>query len=369
MRYLRLFLGWLFSLFFALLALSMFLLANWVSALLLLLILLICLPPMTTLLRTQLDWTLGPTVRVLIVLGLLVFVVRGLPTGEATSIYRTPDVRARMMLIYEEKLKEWPVPFERTFVHTRYGAIHVIASGPEDAPPLILLHPSGVASWSWRASIAELSNHYRTYAIDLIGDAGKSEYYDLRKTVKSGLEQAELYKEITEKLGVQRAYVVGASEGGFVGSNYALYAPDRVEKLALLGPMGYQGAVGAIVRITLAQLFPLRPVQELTIRWAFSESEIVEAEMGEWFMLLLSGVYPVKVPPLPFTPSERRSLQVPVLFVFGGRDRLVGDPMSAAELVRDVPNSRVELVEAGHLMATERPEEINRLLLDFFQDP
>jgi pimeloyl-ACP methyl ester carboxylesterase len=73
-------------------------------------------------------------------------------------------------------------------------------------------------------------------------------------------------------LGIEKAYVVGASEGGFIGTNFALYTSERVEKLALLGPMGYSGAFQSIIRITFAQLFPLKPIQGSTFSWAFSDS-------------------------------------------------------------------------------------------------
>ena len=365
MRILRLALGWFFSLLFGLLALSMLLLGNWLSALLLILVLLLCLPPMTRLLHTELELTLHPGLRALLVVALLFFVLRGVSSSEANSIYRSPEIRARMMMIYEGKMKEWPVPYESRFVQTRYGSVHVLACGPEEAEPLLLLHASGVGSWSWKENIGSLSEHFRVYAVDLIGDAGKSEYYDLNETLKNRLDQAALYREITDKLGVQRAHVVGASEGGFIGTNYALYAPDRVEKLVLLAPMGYRGSLSSVFRITLTQLFPLRPVQTATFRWAFSDSERVKAEMEEWFMLLLSGVYPVKIPPLPLKAEERANIAVPTLFVFGERDNLVGDAWEAARMIENVPYAQARVVDAGHLMAAEIPEEINTLLLEF----
>ena len=45
-----------------------------------------------------------------------------------------------------------------------------------------------------------------------------------------------------------------------------------------------------------------------------------------------------------------------MLFVFGKRDNLVGDPEAARALVQDIPNVRVEVVDAGHLMSAEQPE-------------
>ena len=77
----------------------------------------------------------------------------------------------------------------------------------------------------------------------------------------------------------------------------------------------------------------------------------------------------VKVAPMPFAPEQRQSLQVPVMFIFGERDNLVGDPGAATALVQDIPDVRVEIVAAGHLMAGELPADCNNLILDFFGNP
>jgi pimeloyl-ACP methyl ester carboxylesterase len=118
-----------------------------------------------------------------------------------------------------------------------------------------------------------------------------------------------------------------------------------------------------------AQFFPLKPIQDNTFSWAFSDSAVLQEDLGEWFHLLMSGVVPKKVIPLSFSAEERQSLQVPVLFVFGEQDNLVGDPEAARALVQDLPDMRVETLEAGHLMAAEMPEEANQLILDFFGSP
>jgi pimeloyl-ACP methyl ester carboxylesterase len=161
--------------------------------------------------------------------------------------------------------------------------------------------------------------------------------------------------------------VVGASEGGFIGSNYALHYPGRVEKLALLGPMGYSGALKSSLRIAFAQFFPLKPIQNSTFSWAFSDSAKLKEEFGEWFPLLMSGTFPAKVTPLPLSAEQRRSFEVPVMFVFGERDNLVGDPEAARALVRDIPDVRVEIVDAGHLMGAEIPDQVDELIIEFFR--
>jgi pimeloyl-ACP methyl ester carboxylesterase len=367
MKYVYLVLNWLFSVLFGLFALSMFLMGNWLQALPLLGIVLLLLPPVRTLAHRLTGRSISWWVRAIsIVILLAAFVWLG-SLNKLTSIYKSPEVEARFMEMYDARLEEWPVPYESVFVDTSYGKVHVIASGPEDAPPLLLLHASGVSGWSWLYNVEELSKHYRTYAIDTLGDAGKSVLSDLDNYPQDGQDQSDLYTEISDKLGVERAYVVGASEGGFIGTNYALYAPERVEKLVLLGPMGYAGTNASILRIMLAQFFPLKPIQENTFRWAFSDDPKLDEAFGEWFRLLMAGVFPHKARPTTFTPEQLQSLKAPVLLVLGEKDNLVGNPENAKTLAQDIPDLRVEILDTGHLIGVEQPDQVNALIVEFFE--
>lgn len=308
----------------------------------------------------------GAALRGLLAVALLFATGYAMLARRPPSIYTSEAVRTRFMDMYDAKMAGWPLPFEDRVVETGYGPVHVIVSGPDEAPPMLLLHASGVSSWSWRVNAASLGAVYRLYAIDTIGDAGKSDYTDLGHVLGSRADQAGLYDAIMAGLGIRgAAVVVGASEGGFIASNLAIHHPERVERLILLGPMGYSGAAGAVLRIMGAQYFPLAAVQDATFRWAFSDADAVIAEFNDWFRLLMSETLPVKVAPLPLSSEERQAIVVPTLFLFGTRDRLVGDPEAARALVADMPAARVEVVDAGHLMAVEIPAEIDRLILDF----
>jgi pimeloyl-ACP methyl ester carboxylesterase len=369
MAYILAALAWFFAILFGLLTVSMLLMNNWLSASVLLIVVLLFLPPVTGFVQERFDFKLHPILRGLLIVGFLFVFVKLLTGGEVTSIYGSPEAKAKLLEIYDEKMTEWPVPYEDIFVETEYGKVHVIASGPADAPPMLLLHASSVAGWSWKHNVEGLSKEYRTYAIDLIGDAGKSEFTDLKHTMKNGKDQADLYKEIADKLGADKAYVVGASEGGFIGTNYAIHYPERVKKIVLAGPMGYSGVTQSVIRIMFTTFFPLKPIQESTFRWAFSDSEKLTNEFGKWFRLYMTAFNPnFKVRPTMFSAKERKSLKMPVMFVFGERDNLVGDTKAASELVQDVPDVRVEIVNAGHLMAAEQPGEVNGLITDFFKE-
>lgn len=367
MRFLRHLVRAVGSFLLALLLVSTVLRGDWLATLLLALSLIAVATPAGRHRRLPLRYLATPWARIaLVVLALAAFVglVR---VSRPDSIYHSETVRETLYRLYDTKMAGWPVPFEDRFITTEYGTVHAVVSGPEGAPALLLLHASGVGSWSWKYNVEALSREYRVYAIDLIGDAGRSEFRNLDTTLRTGRDQADLYAGIADSLGIETSRVAGASEGGFIATNYALHHPERVEKLALIAPMGYSGAVGAIVRIMLTQLFPLQALQESTFAWAFSRSAALQEDFGEWFRLVMSGTTPAKVAPLPFSAEQRRQLEVPVLFIFGERDNLVGDPVRAERLVQDIPSVQVVILDAGHLAAAEKPVETNALLLDFFR--
>ena len=55
---------------------------------------------------------------------------------------------------YREILRLWPVPREELLVPTREGDTFVVACGPPEAPPLVLLHGSGSNAAMWMGDVA-----------------------------------------------------------------------------------------------------------------------------------------------------------------------------------------------------------------------
>jgi len=90
------------------------------------------------------------------------------------SIIRKKGNREEFIQAYDETMKLWPVPSEDLMISTRFGETHMIASGSIEAPALILLHGMTFSATMWYPNIESLSKHYRVYAVDTLGDLGKS---------------------------------------------------------------------------------------------------------------------------------------------------------------------------------------------------
>lgn len=360
--------SWIFALLFVVVGLAMLGMGGTLQAILFFCIALILLPPfryaVQKLAKQPLPWwawALG----VVILWGGFIF---SLTLNPQTSIFINPEAENKLMSMYEAQLAQWPTPCESVFIDTEYGKVHVIVSGPEEAPPVLLIHASAMGGWSWRCNVADLNKYYRTYAVDSIGDVGKSVLADLKNPLSGGENIARFYSDVTDKLGLQEAFVVGASVGGYMGTEYALHAPERVKKLALLCPMGYGHTNQTIALMVLAQAFPLNWIQQKTSEWALGTAPHVQQEFNPWFVEVISGTMPKPTPPVSFTSENLQTMEVPVLAFFGKRDQVIGDAKSAKIVAGNIPDSQVRIEDSGHLVGAELPDLVNQALIEFFND-
>jgi pimeloyl-ACP methyl ester carboxylesterase len=288
--------------------------------------------------------------------------------GTERSIFKAQAYEQKLMTIYESRLAEWPYPYESLFLDTSYGTVHVIASGPKDAPPVLLFHASELAAWSWLPNIGVLNEHYRTYAVDHIGEAGKSVLKDTDVFPKDGKSIADLYLQISDKLGVQKVDLIGASNGGYIALNYSVYAPERVKKIVLLCPMGISPPRAVMgIKMVMAQLFPKERRLDRVRLWALGEDPAVQEMSGQWFYTMMEGVIPRVALPKAVDPEHLRQIRAPVLLFLGTKDNVVGSHKKAERRANNIPDIRVEVLDTGHVPGIEQPAVVNPQILEFLR--
>ncbi len=344
---------------------SLFLNQSYLAGILLLPAALAPLPATGRFVSRQLRWRLPLGHRIALILSSVTLVSGLLIFGDDGAPYLDPPARARMMTIYKEEMQRWPAPYESRFLQTRHGPVHLIVCGPETGEPLLLLHGLAGGAWWWAPNVEALLPDYRVYAVDLIGGAGKSEYFDPQELLGSRLDQADHLREITDLLGEPELTIIAAWEGAYLATNYALYAPERLKSLILIQPYGFAPAWDRSFRLAVSSLFPLPPVQRGTARWLLGDSPTLRPAVYPWLTLHLSG-RPAPMPRLvPFDPATRGSLEVASLFLFSTRDEAAA---TLADLSEEVEGSRVEYVEGGYLINMEASEEINRRIRSFLEE-
>jgi len=284
-------------------------------------------------------------------------------------VFVTEENRAKLMAIYDESLRHWPVPSETFFVDTRFGRTHVIASGDPASPPLFMTHPMGVGGFVWSSIIAPLSEHRRAYALDTIGDIGKSELADPARYPKKGRDYSAWLDDVFTALDVSAADMVAGSMGGWIAMNHAIHAPDRVRRLVLLGPMGLPPW-----RATLAVLGPfisqrLRPTEaklDRIITRSLGEGEQVNRQFRPW-MRIMGNTKALVGQPFHIPARQLRMIHAPTLVFLGGKDGLIGSASAAARRAcRSIAGCEIEVLsEAGHVMSVDEPGLIGDRVVKF----
>ena len=266
-------------------------------------------------------------------------------------------------------------------VDTRVGTLSTLAAGQGEA--VICIHGLGATKASFLPTIGALAGDRRVISIDLPG-FGESD-----KPLRAAYDAPYFAAAVTallDELGIESADLIGNSMGGRVAIEVGLLYPERVERMALLGPalawlrdrrwrwllqgplpkLGLiQPAPRAITEPIIRNLVPggvdgwtpagvdefLRSYLTPRGRVAFYESarniylDEPHGEQGLWTRL--AGMSP------------------PALFVWGRSDQLV--PLAFRKHVeRTLPAARHLELDCGHVPQFEAPTETHRAIREFF---
>jgi pimeloyl-ACP methyl ester carboxylesterase len=269
-------------------------------------------------------------------------------TGD--TIYRTPNGAAVLEDHYRQLLAGWPVPHTEHRIATSLGDTFVVACGPTDAPPVVLLHGSGANSAIWRQDAATWSTTMRVYAVDLPGEPGLST--PARPRLDSDA-YVEWLTEVLDGLGVDRVSLVGVSLGGWLATRVAIRRPERIDRLVLLSPSGIGRQKSGTLLVALALLPFGRRGRELAMRKVLG-GQVSGTAAGEYVLLIHEHFRPRTERVPVFTDTELARLGAPTLVVVGRDDALLNSMETKRRLEQHAPHATVELVpHAGHLLPAQ----------------
>jgi 3-oxoadipate enol-lactonase len=252
--------------------------------------------------------------------------------------------------------------------------LNVLDPNPGGTPGVLLLHGLGSNGDAWTLQFEPLIQAgCRPLAPDAPGFGGSR--YDGQgwnfKRIAAAL--AALLKE----RGAAPAHIVGLSMGGVIAQQFALDYPDLVRKLvlvstfAILRPAHWSGYLYFLQRLIMVNTLGLPTQAKFVAQRVFPHPEqeslrqilieqVTRADPRAYRAAMLNlGLFNVV--------GRLREIKAPTLVVTGENDTTV-EPVRQKILVEGIAGARqVVIPGAGHAVSVDKPEEFNRVLLEFLQ--
>jgi pimeloyl-ACP methyl ester carboxylesterase len=267
---------------------------------------------------------------------------------------------------YDALLRRWG-ELEQLELTGEFGTTHVNACGPTDAPPLVLLAGHGATSAVWYSVAPQLAANHRVYAVDLMGDAGRSVSNGTPLRTPEDLHR--WLTEVLDGLDVDRADFCAHSYGAWIALSYALASPARVDRLALIDPTNcFTGLSARYVVRALPML--LRPTKARTTTFLRWETQGVPLDPAWLELSGLASELPAANPVRPRRPSAAalRDLHAALLVVVAGRSKF-HSPERLTTRARD-SSPRTTVVRIGeathHSLPAAHTDELTAILAKHF---
>ena len=212
--------------------------------------------------------------------------------------------------------------------------------------PLLLLHGNGESSSYFNAQLPEFAQRFHVYAVDTRGH-GKTP----RGTAPFTISQfSEDLCGFMDEHGIERAHLLGFSDGGNIALTFALRYPERVDRLILNGanldPRG----------VKRRYQWPIELGYRMTKR--FSAKHDDAKQKADLLGLMVNEPH--------IDPKELAKLNMPTLVIAGTRD-MIRD--SHTRLIADsIPNAKLSFLDGDHFIAAKRPTEFNDTVLSFLSE-
>ncbi|GAA2601351.1 3-oxoadipate enol-lactonase [Winogradskya consettensis] len=249
---------------------------------------------------------------------------------------------------------------------------HHELAGPVDGPPLLLINSLGADLSMWDPQLPVLARRFRVVRYDARGH-GRSGVPEGRYSLEDLGRDA---LDLLDHLGIARTHVCGLSLGGMTAMWLAAFAPARVDRLvlcctsALLGPPEAWADRAATVL-------------------ASGTGAVADAVVARWVTVGFAQEHPREVvrlrgmiaatPPVGYAGAcaaiedmdlraDLPRITAPTLVISGAEDPAT-PPSHGSAIAAAIPGARLEVLSpAAHLATYEQADEVNRLLLEAFDD-
>lgn len=292
-------------------------------------------------------------------------------TYASTAVTQDSETRHSDKRVDESELAH-AAPVRHAEVHVGTGVrLHYVEQGDPQGPPVILLHGYSDSWVSYTQVLPLMDKKYHVYVPDLRGH-GESDRPARGYTLPDFAGDIIAFMDAK---GIKKATIVGHSMGSFVAQHVATMAPERVDKLVLVGsaPAVSNGEVSQLQMEVNALTDPVplkfvtefqksvvtRPVPDDFMDRVIHESMKLPARVWRDAM---AGMLAKN------SPVELRRIKAPTLIIWGDRETVFPKRADQEVLRKGIQNARLKVYEGtGHCPNWEEPLRFVRDLQEFVE--
>ena len=219
--------------------------------------------------------------------------------------------------------------------------LHYTESG--QGYPLILLHGNSESGEVFVHQIEYFSKHYRVIAVDTRGH-GKSP----RGTAPFTIRQfADDLNDFMTEMKIDKAHLLGFSDGGNIGLVFAMKYPEKVDKLIVSGANLDTSGIKFVYQSVIELSYKF-------VRLMAKKSE--SAKRNFEFLGLMVNDPNIKI-------EDLRKIKAPTLVMAGTKD-MVKEKHS--QLIKNtIPNASLVIIEGTHFIPVKKHEVFNKEVKEF----
>ncbi len=256
--------------------------------------------------------------------------------------------------------------------------LHIRDTGKPNGPVIVFIHGFGASLHTWEDWSKDLEKDFRVIRFDLpgfglSGPDQKGDYSDDRSN--------QIILGLLDILQIKKINIVGNSIGGRMAWYFTANYPERVEKLVLISPDGFESPGMdynkppeiPIYMNMIKYVFPKFLFRE-NLEFAYFNKSVLSDQLFERYYEL--AIYPgnrqamidrmhqtVLKDPAPFL----KRIYCPVLLLWGERDAMI-PIQNAQDYLALMPQAQLEVMKnMGHLPQEEDPQRSLPYLVHFLK--
>lgn len=223
-------------------------------------------------------------------------------------------------------------------------SLHYTKTGSGE--PLVLLHGNGESGGYFSHQTAYFSRSYTVYALDTRGH-GQSPRGTAPFTIRQFARDLLCF---LDQQGIEKASLLGFSDGGNIALTFALAHQSRVSRLILNGANLDPSGVKPSVQIPIVLGYKTAAL--------FASKSLQARHNAELLGLMVND------PSIPL--AALADLHVPTLVIVGDRDMI--KERHSRQIAQAIPGSRLEIIAGDHFIAAKNPDAFNRAVGKFLAD-